>query len=71
MTFSARARYLIIAAAILTASGIEVMRGYKLVIVALGGFTFLSIGFLMVYLSGSKQRALRRQQKRDYFAGNS
>jgi uncharacterized protein (DUF58 family) len=71
MTFSARARYLIITAAILTASAIQIIRGYKLLVVAVGALTFLLVGYAMVYFSGSKQRALRRQQKRDYYAGNS
>ena len=71
MTFSARARYLILTAAILTASAIQLMRGYPWIVVAVGAVTFLAVGYLLVYLSGSKQRTLRRQQKRDYYAGNS
>jgi len=71
MTFSARARYLIVTAAILTASVIQLMNGYKLVVVIVCGLTFLLVGNLMVYRSGSKEREIRRQQKRDYYAGNS
>ena len=71
MTFSARARYLIITAAVLTASLIQIIRGYKLLIVAIAALTFLAVGYLIVYLSGSKQRAIRRQQKYDYYAGKS
>ena len=70
MTFSAKARYLIVTAAILTASVIQLMRGYKLSIVIVGAASFIAVGNLMVYLSGSKERAIRRQRKRDYYAGN-
>jgi hypothetical protein len=69
MTFSTRTRYLLITGAVLTASVIQLLSGYKLVIVAVAAATFLFVGFLTVYLSGSKQRAIRRQQKRDYYAG--
>ena len=71
MTFSTRARYLIITAAILTASAIQLVRGYRPLIVIVGAATFLCIGFLIVYLSGSKQRAIDRKRKLDYYAGNS
>jgi hypothetical protein len=70
MTFSTRARYLIITAAILTASVIQLVRGYRLLIVIIGAASFLFIGFLIVYLSGSKQRAIDRKRKYDYYAGN-
>ena len=70
MTFTARARYLIITAAILTASGIQLARGYRPLIVIVGALTFLFVGFLIVYLSGSKQRAIDRKRKHDYYAGN-
>ena len=69
MTFSARARYLLLSGAIVIASGIQLLRGYKVLIVAIGCFAFLAVGNLIIYLSGSKERALRRQQKRDYFEG--
>jgi hypothetical protein len=71
MTFSARARYLIITAAVLTASVIQLINGYKLIIVVIAALTFLATGYLIVYLSGSKVRALRRKQKYDYYAGKS
>lgn len=71
MTFSARARYLLITGAVLTASVIQLLSGYKWFIVATAAGTFLFIGYLLVYLSGSRQRAIRRKQKRDYYAGNS
>jgi len=71
MTFTARARYLIITAAVFTASAIQLIRGYKLVIVAVAALTFLATGYLVVYLSGSRVRALRRKQKYDYYAGKS
>ena len=69
MTFSARARYLIIAAAILVASVIQLVRGYRPLIVIVGALTFLFVGFLIVYLSGSKQRAIDRKRKQDFYAG--
>jgi hypothetical protein len=71
MTFSTRARYLIITAAVLTASVIQLVRGYKLSIVIVAALSFLFAGYLIVYLSGSKQRAIRRKQKYDYYAGKS
>jgi len=71
MTFSARTRYLLITAAILTASAIQLIRGYKPIIVVIGAVAFLFFGNLTVFLYGSKERALRRRQKRDYWAGNS
>lgn len=70
MTFSARARYLILTAAIVTASVIQLVRGYRPLIVIIGAVSFLSVGFLIVYLSGSKQRAIDRKRKLDYYAGN-
>ena len=69
MAFSSRARYLIVFCSILTGSLIELFRGYRSLVVAVGFITFLLIGFVIVYLSGSKERAVRRQQKRDYYAG--
>jgi len=69
MTFSTRARYLIITTAILTASVIQLIRGYRPLIVIVGAATFLCVGFLIVYFSGSKQRAIDRKQKYDYYAG--
>jgi hypothetical protein len=71
MTFSARARYLIITGAVLTASAIQLINGYKFKIVAVAAGTFLIAGYLIVYLSGSKARAARRKQKYDYYAGKS
>ena len=70
MTFSTRARYLIISAAILTASAIQLARGYRPLIVIVGAASFLFVGFLIVFLSGSKQRAIDRKRKHDYYAGN-
>jgi hypothetical protein len=71
MTFSTRARYLIITAAILTAGVIRLVRGYRPLIVIVGALTFLCVGFLIVYLSGSKQRAIDRKRKYDFYAGKS
>ena len=70
MTFTTRARYLIITAAILTASVIQLVRGYRPLIVIIAALAFLVVGFLIVYLSGSKQRAIDRKRKFDYYAGN-
>jgi O-antigen ligase len=69
MRFSARSRYLMVSSAVLIASLIQWARGYRplIVFVALG--TFLLAGNAMVYLSGARERSMRRQQKRDYFAG--
>ncbi len=69
MSFSAKTRYLFVFLAIVTGSLIELFRGYRSLIVVVGFFTFLGVGFLLVYLSGTKERALRRRQKRDFYAG--
>jgi hypothetical protein len=69
MSFSAKTRYLLVTSAILVASFIQFARGYRPLIVAVAALTFLSAGNLVVYLSGSKERSIRRQQKRDYYAG--
>jgi uncharacterized protein (DUF58 family) len=71
MTFSTRTRYLLITAAILTASAIQIVRGYKWIVVLVGALAFLMVGNLIVYLSGSKARAIERRKRRDYWAGNS
>jgi hypothetical protein len=68
-SFSARTRYLLVTAAVLIATGIKYAMGTKLVIVVVACVTFLVVGNLAVYLSGSKERAIRRQAKRDYYAG--
>ena len=70
MTFSARTRYLLVTAAIFTASAIQLVRGYRPIIVITGAVAFLFFGNLAVFLSGSKERALRRQRKRDYYANS-
>jgi hypothetical protein len=69
MTFSARARYLLVTGAIVLASAIQLVRGYRPLIVIVGAVAFLFMGNLVVYLSGSKEREMRRQRKRDYYAG--
>lgn len=51
------------------ASLIQLVRGYPTVIVVLGGLAFVAAGNVVVYLSGSKERALRRKRKRDFYAG--
>jgi hypothetical protein len=67
--FSATTRHLLVTAAILLASAIQLARGYKPVIVIAGALAFILAGNVIVYLSGSKERAVRRQQKRDYYEG--
>lgn len=69
MSFSPRIRHLLVTLAILLASGIQLVRGYKPIIVIIGAIAFLIFGNAIVWLSGSKDRARRRQQKRDYYAG--
>ncbi len=69
MSFSPRTRYLLVTLAVLTASTIQFVRGYRPLIVIACAITFLAIGNLTVYLSGAKERTLRRRQKRDYYAG--
>ncbi len=70
MMFSARTRYALISAAILTASVIQLINGRRLLIVVIAAVTFLFAGNLIVYLSGSKERAIRKRQKQEYWAGN-
>lgn len=69
MDFSARTRYVLVTLAIVTASVIQLVRGYRPIVVIVGAITFLLVGNGVVYLSGAKERAIRRQQKRDYYAG--
>ncbi len=69
MKFSDKMRYLLVTLAIVLASVIQLVRGYPKVIVIVGGLAFLTMGNLAVYLSGSKERAVRRQRKRDFYAG--
>jgi hypothetical protein len=69
MKASARIRYLLVTLAIIVASTIQLVRGYPKVIVIVGGLAFLAMGNLVVYLSGAKERALRKQRKRDFYAG--
>lgn len=71
MTFTSKTRYVLISAAIVTASIIQFARGYRLIIVLLGASLFLLIGNLTVYLSMAKERAQSRQRKRDYYANGS
>lgn len=71
MSFSPKMRYLLLNAAVLTACAIEFVRGYPWLVIVLGALTFFFMGNLIFYLSGAKERAVRRQQKRDYWAGQS
>jgi hypothetical protein len=68
MSFTARTRYLLVTLAILTACAIQLLRGYKPVVVILAGLTFLIAGNLTVYAAGTKERAARRQQQREYWS---
>lgn len=68
MSFTARTRYLLVTLAILTACVIQLFRGYKVVIVVVAGLAFLIAGNTAVYLSGSKERAIRRQQQREFWS---
>ena len=69
MEFSSQIRYVLVTLAILTACAIQLARGYRPLIIIVGAIAFLFVGNLAVYLSGSKERAIRRKQKRDYYAG--
>ena len=71
MSFSPKMRYLLLNAAVMTACVIECARGYRWPVIVLGAVTFCFSGNLVLYLSGSKERAVRRQQKRKYWAGQS
>lgn len=67
MTFDARTRYLLVTLAILVASAIQLVRGYRPLIVIVGAIAFLFFGNGMVFLAGSRERALRRQRRREYW----
>ncbi len=68
MTISHKSQYLLINAAVATAAIIQLIRGYKWFVVLICAATFLITGNLTVYLAGSRQRAIDRQRKRDYYA---
>jgi Flp pilus assembly protein TadB len=70
MMFAPRTRYALISAAILVASVVQLINGYRPLIVVIAAVTFLFVGNLIVYLSGSKERAIRKRQKQEYWAGN-
>ena len=70
MTIRHRTLYVLVNAAVLTASVIQLVRGLRLVIVIVAAAAFLLVGNATVYLAGSKQRAVQRQRKRDYYAGS-
>lgn len=71
MTFTAKTRYLLVTLAILTASVIQLVRGVPALIVVVGAVAFLLAGNLTVYLAGARERAIRLQKKRDFYAGSS
>lgn len=54
--------------AVLTASLIQLLRGYRPLIVIVCGLAFLAAGNAFLYLLGSPARRLRREQKRDFYA---
>lgn len=69
MSFTPRTRYLLLTAAVLTASVIQLMRGYRPLIVLVGALVFIALGNIAIYFTGAKERAVRRQDKRDHWAG--
>jgi hypothetical protein len=69
MTISHRTQYLLVNMAVATASVIQLARGLRPLIVIIAAIVFLVVGNSTVYLAGSKQRALDRKRKRDYYAG--
>ena len=69
MTIQHRTQYLLVDLAILTASVIQLARGLRFVVVAVAAIVFLIVGNGTVYLAGSKQRAIDRQRKRNYYSG--
>ncbi len=69
MTIRHKSQYLLVDGAVLTASAIQLARGLRPVVVIIAAVVFLLVGNLTVYLAGSKQRAIQRQRKRDYYAG--
>jgi hypothetical protein len=69
MTIRHRTQYVLVNAAIATASAIQLIRGFKPIVVIIAALIFLLVGNLTVYLAGTKQRAIDRQRKRNYYAG--
>jgi len=69
MNLSSKMRYLLVTLGISVAGAIQLVRGYPKTIVIVGGLAFLTMGNLVVYLSGAKERAIRKQRKRDFYAG--
>jgi hypothetical protein len=69
MTISHKSLYLLVNAAVLTASAIELVRGYRLLVVIVCALCFCIVGNLTVWLKGSRQRAAARERKRAYYAG--
>ena len=64
---SRRLQYALLNAAIVTASVIQLFRHRPLIVIVVAGLTFLAVGNLTIYLGGSKQRAIERQRKIDYY----
>lgn len=69
MTISHKSQYALVTAAILTASVIQLFRGYRPFVVILGALVFLVVGNATVYVSGTAERNRRRKAKRDYYEG--
>jgi hypothetical protein len=67
MPFTRRTQYLLVNAAVITASAIQLVRHKPLVIVIIAALTFFAAGNLTVYLGGSKQRAIDKQRKIDNY----
>ena len=63
-----RLQYGLLNAAILTASIIQLFRHKPLVVVIIAALTFLCVGNLVIFLGGSRQRAINRQRKIDYYS---
>jgi hypothetical protein len=69
MNFNAQTRHLLLSAAVVFAAAIELLRGYRWLVVVAGALGFLVFGNLAIYLLGTKERRMRRQRKQDYYAG--
>ena len=69
MNFNSPTRHGLVTGAILLASAIEMMRGYKPLVVVFSALIFVVLGNGVIYLAGSKERAMRKRAKQDYYAG--
>lgn len=71
MTISSTTRYVATSVVILAGAAVELARGYRTSIVVAAAVAFLLAAFIFIYAAGTKERAARRQQKRDFYAGLS